>query len=400
DELKRDLQDLLPDYMVPSAFVFLDTLPLTTNGKVDRKGLPEPQLDSGASGQSGTSSEVANAALTQQIAQLVADVLKVDAIDPNANLLDLGANSIDIARIANLMEQQFQYRVPIKDVYSLSSVGALAKNYDDQLVKETTQQSSSPSTGDGALAADFKMIFHPEDRKQFKHLRRGLRQENWDSVKLTAPELDDALKQTYLSRYSCRTFSSDPLPFDRFSHFLSHWRQLLVKGQTKSRYGSAGGLYPVQAYLYIKPDRISGLKAGTYYYHPLEHQLKIITPDAEIDRDLHASINKDTFDQSAFSIFLVGELAAIAPLYGELSRDFCLLEAGLMSQLLDLSASDHQIGLCQIGSCDFEQIRHLFALNDHHIYLYCLLGGATDQSSPLVDLDAVTIHDDWEEGTL
>ncbi|NEZ55582.1 non-ribosomal peptide synthetase [Adonisia turfae] len=401
DHLKQQLLELLPDYMVPSTFVFLETLPLTANGKVDRNHLPEPQKTSVASSQLSTSKDVADAALTQQIAQLIANVLKVDTIEPNANLLDLGANSIDIARIANLMEEQFQYRLQIKDLYSLSTVGALAKDYDDRLVRETTPQSAPQSVGDGALAGNFKMIFNPEERQQFKHLRRGLRQESWGSVKLVAPELDDTLKQTYLSRYSCRTFSSDPLPFERFSLFLSNWQQLLVNGQPKLRYGSAGGLYPVQAYLYIKPERISGLKAGTYYYHPLEHQLKIITPDAEIDRSLYAFNNQKIFDQSAFSIFLVGQLAAIAPMYGELSRDFCLLEAGLMSQQLELAAPAHEMGLCQIGSCDFETVRHLFALDEHHIYLYCLLGGALNQQAmPTVDLSSVTTHDAWEEGTL
>jgi pyochelin synthetase len=387
-ELSQQLKQKLPDYMVPSRFVYLDNFPLTPNGKIDRKALPEPLKEVIPPQQLASQSN----SVTEQISELVASVLNLDNVDPNTNLLDLGANSVDIARIANLIEKQFQYRLQIKDLYRLSSVGALAKNYDEHLLKETSYQGERKESS-------FAILFDPEQRQQFKNRRLGLRQGDFAKVQLLAPEFNDDLKRSYLTRSSCRKFSQKTLTFEQFSQFLSSWRQLLVNGQPKSRYASAGGLYPVQPYLYIKPDRIEGLTAGTYYYHPLQHQLLALTIDAEIDRSIHTFNNQAIFDESAFSIFLLGQLAAIAPLYGELSRDFCLLEAGLMSQLLDLAAPKSQIGLCQIGSCDFERVRHLFVLEDSHIYLYCLLGGLEPQVQSF-DLDCVTTNDDWEEGTL
>ncbi|VEP17550.1 hypothetical protein H1P_6270012 [Hyella patelloides LEGE 07179] len=133
-QLSQQLQQKLPDYMVPSSFVLLDSLPLTANGKIDRQNLPEPvpetiPTDTDVSGTDN--------AIAQEISQLVASVLKVEHIDLNANLLDLGANSLDIARIANLMEQKFQYRLQIKDLYRLSSVRALAQDRDRRLHPET-----------------------------------------------------------------------------------------------------------------------------------------------------------------------------------------------------------------------------------------------------------------------
>ena len=127
ESLKQQLQRLLPDYMVPSAFIFLANLPLTANGKADRKDLPEPQSFSDRSSPSSEPTTSVDAALIEQITQLIASVLKVDTIDPNTNLLDKGANSIDMARIANLMEQQLQHRLQIRDLYSLASVSAIAK---------------------------------------------------------------------------------------------------------------------------------------------------------------------------------------------------------------------------------------------------------------------------------
>jgi acyl carrier protein len=52
-----------------------------------------------------------------------------------------------------------------------------------------------------------------------------------------------------------------------------------------------------------------------------------------------------------------------------------MIEAGLTCQLLESSAPANQIGLCQIGGLDFQPIRHLFVLEESHIYLHCLLGG-------------------------
>jgi SagB-type dehydrogenase family enzyme len=133
----------------------------------------------------------------------------------------------------------------------------------------------------------------------------------------------------------------------------------------------------VQTYLYVKPDRIEGLASGTYYHHPDRHRLSLLATQVHMDRELFPK-SQAIFDESAFALFLVGQLDAIAPLYGDLARDFCLIEAGLMSQLLETAAADYQIGLCQIGGLDFQPIRHLFALGENHIYLHCLLGGSLD----------------------
>jgi epothilone synthetase B len=85
--------------------------------------------------------------------------------------------------------------------------------------------------------------------------------------------------------------------------------------------------------------------------------------------------NQVIFDAAAFALFLVSRMDAITPLYGEWARDFCMLEAGLMTQLLETSAPAYQIGLCQVGGFDFEFLRHWFALQESHVYLHSLLGG-------------------------
>jgi len=108
------------------------------------------------------------------------------------------------------------------------------------------------------------------------------------------------------------------------------------------------------------------------------HKLVLLTPGASIDRHVHAEVNQPIFSNSAFSLFLVGKLQAITPLYGEVARDYCLLEAGYMSQLLMMTAPNYRLGLCPVGGLNFAEIRNLFCLDDDSILLHSLLGGNID----------------------
>jgi SagB-type dehydrogenase family enzyme len=134
----------------------------------------------------------------------------------------------------------------------------------------------------------------------------------------------------------------------------------------------------VQTYLYIKPERVEGVAAGTYYYHPAEHQLVLLTPDSQVDQSIHSAVNRALFNESAFSIFLIGQLSAITPMYGELGRHYAAIEAGLMTQLLEMSAPACELGLCQIGSLAFDRISKFFNLEESHVLLHSLVGGQID----------------------
>ena len=224
------------------------------------------------------------------------------------------------------------------------------------------------------------LLLDPLERLKFKLKKPGLRQDSdRPFVQLVKPGVDEASVRTYLGRRSHRKFVETLIPFAHFSSLLGSLLQLDIDGAPfpKYRYGSAGGLYPVQTYLYVKPDRVEGLVSGTYYHHPDSHRLSLLATQVQMDRELFPK-SQAIFDESAFALFLVGQLDAIAPLYGDHARDFCLIEAGLICQLLETAAMDCQIGLCQIGGLDFQPIRQLFALGDHHVYLHCLLGGRMD----------------------
>jgi hypothetical protein len=95
-----------------------------------------------------------------------------------------------------------------------------------------------------------------------------------------------------------------------------------------------------------------------------------------VRRDLHVPlVNTPLFDESAFSIFLVCDRAAIEPIYPDRALHFATLEAGAMTQLLEETAEAAGLGICQIGAIDFEPLRGPLHLGEHHVHLHTLLGG-------------------------
>jgi amino acid adenylation domain-containing protein len=92
-ELKDFLRRTVPEYMVPSAFIFLDSLPLTPNGKLDRKALPDPAEQIGSEG--GAVEYISPAtAMEQGIAEVWQEVLGVDRVSAHDNFFDLGGHSL------------------------------------------------------------------------------------------------------------------------------------------------------------------------------------------------------------------------------------------------------------------------------------------------------------------
>jgi SagB-type dehydrogenase family enzyme len=339
--------------------------------------LPSGSTDAASGSHDAASGSSRKNIISEQIQSLVAGVLEVDRIDPDANLFALGLTSIDMMRLANSLEQTFGFRPQMADLFTLTNLAALTSYYESRIGQRQT--GSQPTAG--------RLLLDPGERESFKLQHPGLRAFNGPFPAVRLPK--SAAVPVSCERRSRRRYGTDPLAVGHLAALLECLSESGADGQPRRRYGSAGGLYPVQAYLHVRPQRVDGLATGTYYYHPLEHGLLPLTPDVDLDGALHVVINRPVFEQASFSIFLVGAMNAIVPVYGERARDFALIEAGLIAQLLETSAAAARIGLCQIGLVDFDAIRDLFRLDENHLFLHALLGGpiATDA-------------DVWEEGTL
>ena len=122
-DLQAFLAGKLPRYMVPSAFVFLDRLPLTPSGKLDRNALPPvPRLPTGRA-----SHETApRTAMEQALAGIWADLLGMDAVGVQENFFDLGGHSLLMVRVVSRIRSILGIDVPIRYLFEFPTVADLA----------------------------------------------------------------------------------------------------------------------------------------------------------------------------------------------------------------------------------------------------------------------------------
>ena len=124
-DLRAALAAILPEYMVPSHFVFLDSLPLTANGKIDRNALPNP---SAVENESGTAPEPPRNELERVIAEAWKDALGVDRVGLNENFFDLGAHSLMVAEVHIQLQQLLGRELSLVDLFQFPTVTALANH--------------------------------------------------------------------------------------------------------------------------------------------------------------------------------------------------------------------------------------------------------------------------------
>ena len=123
-ELREHLKEKLPDYMIPSAFVELDTFPLTPNGKVDRKALPAPD-DSRPKAESEYVAP--RTTIEEKIAEIWKELLGIDRIGIRDNFFDLGGHSLMAVHLFNRIEERFGIRLPLTTLFQSAALAELAE---------------------------------------------------------------------------------------------------------------------------------------------------------------------------------------------------------------------------------------------------------------------------------
>ncbi|MEH1918682.1 non-ribosomal peptide synthetase [Nostoc sp.] len=136
NKLRSFLQQRLPNYMVPSAFMMLESLPLTANGKVDRHKLPVPSRERPQLEQAYIAPQ---SDLERLLAGILSELLKIDRVGIDDNFFDLGATSISILQVAARVKQELGIELPAVKLFQYSTIGSLA-NYLD------SNQNSQPSS--------------------------------------------------------------------------------------------------------------------------------------------------------------------------------------------------------------------------------------------------------------
>ena len=122
-ELRRFLAETLPEYMIPSAFVSLDELPKTPNGKVDRKALPDPDYGDVSTGAS-YAAPVGETELA--VASIWQGILNLEKVGRHDNFFDLGGHSLLIVQVQNRIQGRLGMSVNLVDLFRHPTVSALA----------------------------------------------------------------------------------------------------------------------------------------------------------------------------------------------------------------------------------------------------------------------------------
>ena len=123
-QLRDSLSEKLPIYMIPSTFVVLAALPLTSNGKIDRRALPEPPL---SRPELDIPFIVPRTVVEETIARIWSEVLEVDQCGVDDNFFDLGGDSLLAGRIVARVNHHFHASIAVSDFFELATVGKLSR---------------------------------------------------------------------------------------------------------------------------------------------------------------------------------------------------------------------------------------------------------------------------------
>jgi acyl carrier protein len=134
DELRSFLGQHLPDYMIPSTFIFLKTMPLTSNGKIDRASLPTPDE---ARPDLQRLFVAPRTPVERELAGIWAEFLKLDEVGVDDNFFELGGHSLLATQIVSRIRKAFNCEIRLRSFFESPTVAQLAERIGDSTATET-----------------------------------------------------------------------------------------------------------------------------------------------------------------------------------------------------------------------------------------------------------------------
>jgi acyl-coenzyme A synthetase/AMP-(fatty) acid ligase/acyl carrier protein len=161
-ELRAHAQKRLPGYMVPSAFVLLDSLPVMPNGKIDRRALPDPRP---LLAEAGSQFEQPQTSTEQMLARIWIEVLGVERVSVNDNFFDAGGHSLMATRVIARVRATFGVTLPLQTLFASPTIRDVARVIDE---------ASLTAVDTATLNEMFTMLDGLDDLEAQSLLRNGL----------------------------------------------------------------------------------------------------------------------------------------------------------------------------------------------------------------------------------
>ncbi len=137
DVLRRYLKEMLPDYMIPSAFVCMEAFPMTPNRKIDRKALAVPQ---GFVPQLEGDFTAPSDEVETRLVEIWQEVLNLNRVGVKDNFFDLGGHSLLLTKVRNKIKEIFNKEVSTMDLFKYTTIEALSRHIKGETEDKTVQQ--------------------------------------------------------------------------------------------------------------------------------------------------------------------------------------------------------------------------------------------------------------------
>lgn len=150
-DLRAILVEKLPDYMIPSAIVPMERFPLTSNGKVNRKALPLPEVEDGVV----LEHIAARTPTEEKVLEIWTDLLKRDQISMNNNFFDIGGDSILATRLISRLRKIYERELQMRVIFEAPTIAELARQLDTTTLTAESLPPLVPMPRSGAIALSY-----------------------------------------------------------------------------------------------------------------------------------------------------------------------------------------------------------------------------------------------------
>src|SRR5581483_9429221 len=201
-ELREYLKEKLPEYMAPSLFVELEALPLSPNGKLDRRALPKPEI------RQKETSELPRTVVEEVLAGIWAEVLGREQVGVEENFFELGGHSLLATQMVSRVRQAFRAEVSLRWVFESPTVAGLARRIEEGMRSggEQIAPPMIPVQRNQAMPLSFAQerlwfIEQMEPGRSTYNIPAGVRLEGW----LSTAALEQALREVVRRHEVLRT---------------------------------------------------------------------------------------------------------------------------------------------------------------------------------------------------